>query len=88
MVNRVTEVGLVIYFSVSANLMCLQVHKQGHPVGRAIDLSKLNGYDDLLVELERLFNMEGLLSNPDKGWQVVYTDKEDDMMLVGDDPWL
>lgn len=68
--------------------MCLQVHKQGHPVGRAIDLSKLDGYGDLLVELERLFNMEGLLSIPDNGWQVVYTDKEDDMMLVGDDPWL
>ncbi|XP_058095773.1 auxin response factor 3-like isoform X2 [Magnolia sinica] len=66
---------------------CTKVHKQGSVVGRAIDLSKLDGYDDLISELERLFNMEGLLNDPDKGWQVVYTDDEDDMMLVGDDPW-
>ncbi|KAL5989503.1 hypothetical protein ACLOJK_010395 [Asimina triloba] len=66
---------------------CTKVHKQGSVVGRAIDLSKLDGYEDLICELERLFNMEGLLNDPDKGWQVVYTDDEDDMMLVGDDPW-
>lgn len=56
-------------------------------MGRAIDLSRLNGYDDLIYELERLFDMEGLLRDPAKGWQVVYTDDENDMMLVGDDPW-
>ncbi|XP_077226710.1 auxin response factor 15-like isoform X2 [Tasmannia lanceolata] len=66
---------------------CTKVHKQGSVVGRAIDLSKLDGYNDLICELERLFNMEGLLNDPEKGWQVVYTDGEDDMMLVGDDPW-
>lgn len=66
---------------------CTKVHKQGNVVGRAVDLSKLDGYDQLIRELERLFNMEGLLNDPDKGWQVVYTDSEDDMMLVGDDPW-
>eukprot|EP01018_Ginkgo_biloba_P029355 Gb_31132 [translate_table: standard] len=66
---------------------CKKVHKQGNAVGRAVDLSKLDGYDQLISELERLFNMEGLLSDPDKGWQVVYTDNEGDMMLVGDDPW-
>ncbi|KAF9590962.1 hypothetical protein IFM89_000507 [Coptis chinensis] len=71
----------------NSNRSCTKVHKQGNLVGRAIDLSKLNGYDDLLNELERLFNMEGLLRIPDKGWQVVYTDSEDDMMVVGDDPW-
>jgi hypothetical protein len=31
--------------------------------------------------------MEGLLNDPEKGWQVVYTDNEGDLMLVGDDPW-
>jgi len=56
-------------------------------VGRAIDLSRLNGYDDLLMELERLFNMEGLLRDPEKGWRILYTDSENDMMVVGDDPW-
>ncbi|GLJ38648.1 hypothetical protein SUGI_0787940 [Cryptomeria japonica] len=64
-----------------------KVHKQGISVGRAIDLSKLYGYEELISELEHLFNMEGLLCDPDKGWQVAYTDSEGDMMLVGDDPW-
>lgn len=31
--------------------------------------------------------MERLLNDPEKGWQIVYKDDEDDMMLVGDDPW-
>ncbi|KAL4204717.1 hypothetical protein AMTRI_Chr01g111260 [Amborella trichopoda] len=71
----------------TANRSCTKVHKQGSMVGRAINLSKFEGYDDLISELERLFNMEGLLNDPKKGWQVVYTDSDDDMMLVGDDPW-
>ncbi|GLJ49674.1 hypothetical protein SUGI_1054060 [Cryptomeria japonica] len=66
---------------------CTKVHKQGNPVGRAVDLSKLHGYDELIHELEHLFSMDGLLSCPEKGWHVVYTDNEGDMMLVGDDPW-
>ena len=56
-------------------------------MGRAIDLSRLNSYEDLLIELERLFSMEGLLRDPDMGWRIVYTDDENDMMVVGDDPW-
>lgn len=56
-------------------------------MGRAIDLSRLYSYGDLLSELERLFSMEGLLSDPDKGWRILYTDSENDMMVVGDDPW-
>ncbi|XP_077239190.1 auxin response factor 4 [Tasmannia lanceolata] len=71
----------------SGRRSCTKVHKQGNMVGRAVDLSKLHGYDDLLIELERIFNMEGMLCDPQKGWQVVYTDSEHDMMLVGDDPW-
>ncbi|KAF5175748.1 Auxin response factor, partial [Thalictrum thalictroides] len=71
----------------SSKRSCTKVHKQGNLVGRAVDLSKMNGYDDFLSELERLFNMEGLLRNPDKGWQVVYTDSDNDMVVVGDDPW-
>ncbi|OVA11096.1 AUX/IAA protein [Macleaya cordata] len=66
---------------------CTKVHKQGSVVGRAIDLTKLDGYADLICELERLFNMEGLLNDPEKGWQVVYTDQEDEKMLIGDGPW-
>ncbi|GLT46316.1 hypothetical protein SLA2020_200780 [Shorea laevis] len=71
----------------SGKRSCTKVHKQGSLVGRAIDLSRLNGYDDLMTELERLFGMEGLLRDPDKGWQILYTDSENDVMVVGDDPW-
>ncbi|KAL9143592.1 hypothetical protein ABFS82_14G245200 [Erythranthe guttata] len=66
---------------------CTKVHKQGSLVGRAVDLSRLYGYDDLLTELERLFSMEGLLRDPNNGWRVLYTDSDNDMMVVGDDPW-
>ncbi|KAJ7947785.1 Auxin response factor [Quillaja saponaria] len=71
----------------SAKRSCTKVHKQGSLVGRAIDLSRLNSYNDLLSELERLFGMEGLLRDPGKGWRILYTDSENDIMVVGDDPW-
>ncbi|PRQ33656.1 putative transcription factor ARF family [Rosa chinensis] len=71
----------------SSKRSCTKVHKQGSLVGRAIDLSKLNGYGDLLSELERLFSMECLLRDPNKGWRILYTDSENDVMVVGDDPW-
>ncbi|KAG1367663.1 auxin response factor 11 [Cocos nucifera] len=55
-------------------------------VGRAVDLTNLEGYDDLILELERMFDIKGELRHRSK-WEVVYTDDEGDMMLVGDDPW-
>ncbi|CAH1437959.1 unnamed protein product [Lactuca virosa] len=66
---------------------CTKVHKQGNKVGRAVDLSKMLSYRELFMELEALFNMEGVFSNPDGGWRLLYTDEENDMMVVGDDPW-
>lgn len=65
----------------------VKVHKQGNKVGRAIDLSKMSSYHELFNELESLFQMEGILSNPDGAWRLLYTDEENDMMVVGDDPW-
>lgn len=56
-------------------------------MGRAIDLSRLNSYEDLRNDLERLFSMEGLLGDPDKGWRILYTDSENDVMVLGDIPW-
>ncbi|KAF8397656.1 hypothetical protein HHK36_016576 [Tetracentron sinense] len=75
------------YSQSSSRRSCTKVHKQGNLVGRAVDLSRLNGYNDLLSELERLFNMEGLLCDLEEGWRVLYTDGDNDMMAVGDDPW-
>ncbi|KAL4335915.1 hypothetical protein GQ457_07G036150 [Hibiscus cannabinus] len=31
--------------------------------------------------------MEGLVSDPDKGWRVLYTDSENNVMVIGDDQW-
>ncbi|XP_061376029.1 auxin response factor 1 [Gastrolobium bilobum] len=67
---------------------CTKVHMQGMAVGRAVDLTRFDGYEDLLSKLEQMFDIKGELSGSTKKWQVVYTDNEDDMMMVGDDPWL
>lgn len=59
---------------------------QGVAVGRAVDLTILESYDQLIDELEELFDLKGELRPRDK-WEIVFTDNEGDMMLVGDDPW-
>lgn len=59
---------------------------QGVAVGRAVDLTLLKDYDDLIDELEKLFDIRGEL-RPQNKWAVTFTDDENDMMLVGDDPW-
>ncbi|KAK4763191.1 hypothetical protein SAY86_008959 [Trapa natans] len=66
---------------------CVKVHKQGIAVGRSVDLSKFNGYDELIAELDKIFEFNGELIGPSKSWLIVFTDDEGDMMLVGDDPW-
>ena len=69
------------------HLLLLQVQKQGIALGRSVDLTRFNNYDELVAELDRLFEFNGELLAPQKNWLIVYTDDEDDMMLVGDDPW-
>uniref|UniRef100_A0A7N0SWU0 Auxin response factor n=1 Tax=Kalanchoe fedtschenkoi TaxID=63787 RepID=A0A7N0SWU0_KALFE len=66
---------------------CTKVHMQGMAVGRAVDLTRYDCYEDLLSKLEEMFDIQGELSSTPKKWQVVYTDDEEDMMMVGDDPW-
>ncbi|KAG8388155.1 hypothetical protein BUALT_Bualt02G0096500 [Buddleja alternifolia] len=66
---------------------CTKVHKQGSALGRSVDLTKFKNYDELIAELDNLFEFNGELKAGNKNWLVVYTDDEDDMMLVGDDPW-
>jgi AUX/IAA family len=64
------------------------VHKQGIALGRSVDLTKFNNYEELFRELDHMFDFRGeLVGIPSKTWLVVYTDNEGDMMLVGDDPW-
>ncbi|XP_020205134.1 auxin response factor 2A [Cajanus cajan] len=66
---------------------CTKVHKKGIALGRSVDLTKYSGYDELVAELDQLFDFGGELLSTKKDWLIVYTDNEGDMMLVGDDPW-
>ncbi|KAI3689889.1 hypothetical protein L2E82_47859 [Cichorium intybus] len=63
-----------------------KVQMQGMAVGRAVDLTVLKGYDELINELEEMFEIKGQLY-PRNQWEIVFTDDEGDMMLMGDDPW-
>ncbi|KAL2524937.1 Auxin response factor 9 [Abeliophyllum distichum] len=64
-----------------------KVQMQGVAVGRAVDLTALKGYDELISELEEMFEIKGELRNRHK-WEIVFTDDEGDMMLMRDFPWL
>jgi hypothetical protein len=66
---------------------CKKVHKQGIALGRSVDLTKFNGYEELIAELDDMFDFNSNLKSSNKEWMIVYTDHEGDMMLVGDDPW-
>lgn len=63
-----------------------QIQKAGS-VGRSIDVSSFKNYDELRSEIERMFGLEGLLNDLGSGWKLVYVDFENDVLLVGDDPW-
>ncbi|CAN1793970.1 Auxin response factor 18 [Linum perenne] len=64
-----------------------KVKMQGVAVGRSIDLTALRGYSDLIIELERMFEIKGEIYTGGK-WAIVFTDNEGDTMLVGYyDPW-
>ncbi|KAI3444396.1 hypothetical protein Pfo_001061 [Paulownia fortunei] len=73
--------------SASSSRTRIKVQMQGIAVGRGVDLTAFGGYNDLITELENMFEIKGELC-PRNKWEVVYTDNEGDMMLVGDDPWL
>ncbi|GAB4853673.1 Auxin response factor 19 [Ancistrocladus abbreviatus] len=64
-----------------------KVQKRGS-VGRSIDVTRYRGYDELRRDLARMFGIEGQLEDPQRTeWKLVYVDHENDILLVGDDPW-
>ncbi|MBA0697253.1 hypothetical protein Goari_020799 [Gossypium aridum] len=64
-----------------------KVYKRG-AVGRSIDITRYSGYDELKQDLARRFGIEGRLEDRGRvGWKLVYVDHENDVLLVGDDPW-
>ncbi|KAL4300608.1 hypothetical protein HN51_052033 [Arachis hypogaea] len=60
-------------------------------VGRSIDVTAFKNYEELIHAIESMFGLEGLLNDDTRGrdseWKLVYVDYENDVLLVGDDPW-
>lgn len=78
---------LVCLGNESVPVVCLKVQKRGS-VGRSIDVTRYKAYDELRHDLARMFGIEGQLEDPlNSDWKLVYVDHENDMLLVGDDPW-
>ncbi|XP_058068465.1 auxin response factor 19-like [Magnolia sinica] len=64
-----------------------KVYKRG-AVGRSVDITRYSGYEELKQDLARRFGIEGQLEDRQRiGWKLVYVDHENDVLLVGDDPW-
>ncbi|XP_071721853.1 auxin response factor 6 [Rutidosis leptorrhynchoides] len=65
----------------------VKVYKSGS-FGRSLDITKFSSYHELRSELARMFGLEGQLEDPLRsGWQLVFVDRENDVLLLGDDPW-
>ncbi|KAA3490739.1 auxin response factor 6-like isoform X2 [Gossypium australe] len=65
----------------------VKVYKSGS-FGRSLDISKFSSYNELRSELAHMFGLEGQLEDPLRsGWQLVFVDRENDVLLLGDDPW-
>ena len=50
-------------------------------------MTRFSNYDELRSELARLFGLQGQLEDPKSGWKLIFKDKENDWLLLGDDPW-
>lgn len=51
-------------------------------------MTNFKNYEELLSAIEYMFGLEGLLNDQrGSGWKLVYVDYENDVLLVGDDPW-
>ncbi|KAB1211098.1 Auxin response factor 8 [Morella rubra] len=65
----------------------VKVYKSGS-VGRSLDISRFSSYNELREELAQMFGIEGRFEDPLRsGWQLVFVDRENDVLLLGDDPW-
>ncbi|KAK6150091.1 hypothetical protein DH2020_017616 [Rehmannia glutinosa] len=69
------------------NRAFVKVYKSGS-FGRSLDLTKFSSYHELRTELAQMFGLEGQLEDSLRsGWQLVFVDRENDVLLLGDDPW-
>ncbi|CAH2071438.1 unnamed protein product [Thlaspi arvense] len=72
---------------INSSRSCIKVRMQGVAIGRAVDLTVLDGYTQLINELEKLFDLKDELRMRNQ-WEIAFVDDEGDIMLVGDDPWI
>nr|ARR29256.1 auxin response factor 6 [Ceratopteris pteridoides] len=63
-----------------------KVYKAGS-VGRSLDVMRFRDYKELRHALAKMFGLEGQLEDVNSGWQLIFVDKENDWLLLGDDPW-
>ncbi|TVU16465.1 hypothetical protein EJB05_40031 [Eragrostis curvula] len=64
-----------------------KVQKVGS-VGRSIDVTRFRDYHELRSAIASMFGLQGKLEHPGSSdWKLVYVDYENDVLLVGDDPW-
>ncbi|XP_076902854.1 auxin response factor 6-like [Bidens hawaiensis] len=68
------------------NSTFVKVYKSGC-FGRSLDMGKFSSYHELRSELGQMFGLEGQLEDPRSGWQLVFVDRENDVLLLGNDPW-
>ncbi|ERN19044.1 hypothetical protein AMTRI_Chr10g233370 [Amborella trichopoda] len=66
---------------------CTKVHINGRPIGRAINLSSLSGYGDLVTLLEDTFGIRGELRGPNGMWTIVYLNHNGQTVILSDTPW-
>ncbi|WZZ88022.1 hypothetical protein YC2023_116601 [Brassica napus] len=55
-------------------------------IERTVDLTIFDGYNQLIDELERLFDIKGELHMHNQ-WKMFFIYDDGDMMILGDDPW-
>ncbi|XP_066313507.1 auxin response factor 1-like isoform X1 [Miscanthus floridulus] len=63
----------------------IKVQMHGNAVGRAVDLRNLDGYEQLMGELEEMFEIKDLGFKEE--WKVTFTNDENEAMEVGAVPW-
>ncbi|KAK1560458.1 hypothetical protein Q3G72_026873 [Acer saccharum] len=66
---------------------CTKVVKYGTALGRSVDLTQFDGYEELVCKLDQMFDFNGSLIDGSSGWEITFTDDDGDMMRIGDYPW-
>nr|POE61364.1 isoform 2 of auxin response factor 23 [Quercus suber] len=68
--------------SQSSVCQTIQVRKYGNALGRSVGLMRFDGYDEMISELDHMFDFKGSLINGSSGWHVTFTDDEGDMFVI------